>query len=465
MTTEATDTVVVLTALESEYAAVRDLLEDPAVHRHAAGTRFEVGRVRAGTGRVVLAVVGAGNGSAAVLAERAITEFRPRAVLFTGIAGALHDDLELGSVVVATKVYGYHGGFEDREGFRSRPQAWEADHELEQIARHLSREKAWRPRLSAIPAIHFRPIAAGEVVLNSRDTPLARQLRRNYDDAAAIEQESAGTARAAQLNRAPFLAVRGISDKADGNKYETDGDGWQPIAARNAAAVTIAVAAELLATAPPRLIPQARSPRRWTRPVDVQWRAGLTDTRSAVERCAVEVHLVPLDDFGKLEAHKLSRVPALLADHGREHGLFTGTERLPGGVTSDAAWVRSAPSPDGHSGLAVYTTGQRTMWSPLPHDARGSLLDRDALSEQIERSLRGLAALGSLPPPAAIVLAAGLEPAAGLAESSRANGYCTAPHIRVRSEEAMSIPSVLDQARAAANELSARLHLAFRQAC
>lgn len=458
VTTEPTDTVVVLTALETEYTAVWNLLEEPAVHRHAAGTRFEVGRIRGGAGRIALAVVGAGNGPAAVLAERAISEFRPRAVLFTGIAGALHDDLELGSVVVATKVYGYHGGFEERTGFSARPQAWDADHELEQIARHVNRAGDWRE----IPKVCFRPIAAGEVVLNSRKTPLAQQLRLHFADAAAIEQESAGTAKAAQLNRAPFLAVRGISDKADGRKYQTDSAGWQSIAARNAAAFTVAIAAELLVSAPQ---PRKIAWRRLSRPVNVSWRADITSTRSAVERCAIEVHLVPMDDYGQLEAQRLERLHGVLADHGRVYGLFTGTERLTSGVMSEAAWVRSAPSPDGHSGLAVHLSGQRTVWSPLPYNARGSVLDRDALSEQIERSLLWLAEISSLPSPAAIALAAGLEPAVGLAESSRANGFCTVPHIRVLSEDAMSIPTLLDHTREAANELSARLHLAFRQAC
>ncbi|NUT50336.1 MAG: 5'-methylthioadenosine/S-adenosylhomocysteine nucleosidase, partial [Saccharothrix sp.] len=453
----------VLTALETEYAAIRDLLEDPAVHRHAAGTRFEVGRIRSGTGRIALAVAGAGNAPAAVLAERAISEFRPRAVLFSGFAGALHDDLQLGSVVVATKVYSYHGGFEQRTGFSSRPQAWDADHELEQIARHVHRANDWRTELPAAPKVYFRPIAAGEVVLNSRKTPLAQQLRLHYADAAAIEQESAGTAKAAQLNRAPFLAVRGISDKADGRKYQTDSAGWQSTAARNAAAFTIAVAAELLASTAE--LPKTIAWRRVSRPLDISWRADITSTRSAVERCAVEVHLVPTDDYGQLDAQRLERLHGLLADHGRACGLFTGTERLTSGVVREAAWVRSAPTPDGHSGLAVHLTGQRTVWSPLPYNARGSVLDRDALSEQIERSLRWLAAISGLPAPAGVALAAGLEPAAGLAESSRANGFCTAPYIRVRCEDAVSIPGLLDHAREAAHDLSARLHLAFRQAC
>lgn len=467
MTTESTDTVVVLTALETEYDAVWDLIEAPAVHRHVAGTRFAVGRIRGGTGRVVLAVAGAGNGPAAVLAERAITEFRPRALFFTGIAGALHDDLELGAVVVATKVYGYHGGYEEYAGFSARPQAWDADHELEQIARSVSRGSEWR--LPEAPKVLFRPIAAGEVVLNSRETPLAQQLRQHYADAAAIEQESAGTAKAAQLNRAQFLAVRGISDKADGQKYQTDGAGWQSVAARNAAAFTIAVAAELLASTPQR--PERNSQAvPWRRPVDVSWRADLTGTRSAVERCAVEVHLVPVDDYGRLDADRLKRLHILLADHGRARGLFSGTERLTIDVMDHAAWVRSAPSPDGHSGLAVHRTGQRTAWSPLPYDALGSLLNRDELGAQIERSLRLLAEISGLPAPGTVALAAGLEPAAGLAEDGigrmpRAGGLCTAEQIRVLSQDAVPFSALLAHPRDAAGELTAQLHLAFQQAC
>ncbi|HUQ58487.1 5'-methylthioadenosine/S-adenosylhomocysteine nucleosidase [Lentzea sp.] len=456
-----TDTVVVLTALESEHAAVRDLIEEPAGHRHAAGTRFTIGRIRGG--RVALAAVGAGNGSAAVLAERAITEFRPRAVLFTGIAGALHDDLELGSVVVATKIYGYHGGFEQLAGFGARPQAWDADHELEQIARLVSRDGTWHRRLPTAPAVRFRPIAAGEVVLDARESPLAHHLRQHFEDAAAIELESAGTAKAAQLNRAPFLAVRGISDKADGRKYETDGDGWQAVAARHAAAFTLAVAAELLASAPAA----PRTPaRRVSRPVDVTWRTDLTDSRSAAERCALEVHLVPLDDYGRLEAHRLGQLLGHLSDHGRACGLFTGTERVATDVGDRAAWVRSVPSPDGHSGLAVHLSGQRSVWLPLlPYNARGPVLDRDALTEQLERSLLRLAEMPGLPSAASVALAAGLEPAAGLAEIGRSTGFCTAAHIRVLSESEVPIPSLLHQAREAAGDLSARLHEAFRQAC
>ncbi|WSB99552.1 hypothetical protein OIE62_18155 [Streptomyces scopuliridis] len=104
------DLVVILTALNLEYQAVRRKLADPQVHRHERGTRFEVGTVQGTSCRVALGLTNKGNHSAAVIAERAIQEFSPVAVLFVGVAGALWDTARLGDVVMATHVYAYHGG-------------------------------------------------------------------------------------------------------------------------------------------------------------------------------------------------------------------------------------------------------------------------------------------------------------------------------------------------------------------
>lgn len=242
--------VVVLTALPLEYTAVRASLTElhRSTHRRA-GTGFEVGNLTGTATRIALARTGDGNASAAVLAERAITMFEPRALLFVGVAGALKDELALGDVVVATRVYAPHGGKEDAGEFLARPRAFEASHELLDLAQYLSITRSWSgssaddaPRRFAV---HFKPIAAGEVVLNSRDTPLARQLRLHYNDAVAVEMESAGVAQAAHLNHAlPTLTVRGISDRADGNKSAADFAGWQGVAAGNAAAFALTLIRE-----------------------------------------------------------------------------------------------------------------------------------------------------------------------------------------------------------------------------
>lgn len=117
--------IVILTALDLEYQAVQEKLVDPRPRRHPQGTRFEVGRLAGGRCPIVLAHVGKGNQAAAVLAERAINTFAPAALLFVGVAGALHSHVALGDVVVATHVYAFHGGTSEDDGFKSRPRVWE----------------------------------------------------------------------------------------------------------------------------------------------------------------------------------------------------------------------------------------------------------------------------------------------------------------------------------------------------
>jgi hypothetical protein len=140
--------VVVLTALGLEYDAVRAHLTDTRQHTDANGTRYEIGMLRSGSpGRVALALIGEGNLAAAT--GRAIGELTPRAVLFVGVAGGLTDSVALGDVVVAT--------------------------------REVARTGAMRP------TVHFKPIVSGEVVLDSRDSYLARLIAEHYSDAVAVD--------------------------------------------------------------------------------------------------------------------------------------------------------------------------------------------------------------------------------------------------------------------------------------
>ncbi|MFC4534625.1 purine phosphorylase [Sphaerisporangium dianthi] len=253
--------IVILTALELEYQAVRKYLTGTRVHRHRAGTRFEVGRLVGGGHQVALGLVGKGNHPAAVLTERAIAEFEPSALLFVGVAGALWPDIGLGDVVVATHVYAYHGGTSEDDGFKARPRAWEISHELEQVAHHVERNGAWKrhiPDETVIPVVRFGPIAAGEVVQDSAVSEHAKWVRQTYNDALAIEMEAAGVAQAAHHNRAlPMVVVRGVSDWADGTKVVTDGANWQTTAVANAAAFAISLVEELAAELSPSTVGKA----------------------------------------------------------------------------------------------------------------------------------------------------------------------------------------------------------------
>ncbi|CBG69916.1 MULTISPECIES: 5'-methylthioadenosine/S-adenosylhomocysteine nucleosidase [Streptomyces] len=229
--------VVVLTALPVEYAAVRGLLTDlePEEQVHEDGARVEVGRIEGTSWTVAISELGEGAVHAAARATQIVGWLRPEVLLFVGVAGGLKDDIEIGDVVVGTKVYGIHGGKQTTKGFQARPEVWHGSGRLVPAARSALRD---------LPDVrgHLKPIACGDVVLADDRSALAEHIRHHYNDACAIEMEGSGAAHAAHLNgQLDALVVRGISDRANRQKHKADASGSQELASKQAAAVAMAV--------------------------------------------------------------------------------------------------------------------------------------------------------------------------------------------------------------------------------
>ncbi|WP_327674126.1 5'-methylthioadenosine/S-adenosylhomocysteine nucleosidase family protein [Kitasatospora sp. NBC_00458] len=338
MTERRTGTAVVLTALPVEYRAVRGLLGSTVKRQHPSGTVFVAGVLPGTRWEVVLARVGEGNLRAAVLAERAHQWLGPDALFFVGVAGGLKPDVRIGDVVVATKVHHLHPGKDSADGFLARPVPGAVSHLLEQNAWHALSDDSWftsgsseRPGSPVgrgpveVPAVHFKPVVAGEVVLNAPGSPLREQIRWHYDDAVAVEMESAGVAAAASLGHdLHILTVRGISDHADGEKAAADATGSQDRAAANAAAALAAILRDL---DPDDLPP--RGPDRAVRP---------GADRDAVRPAAGYggdhidfrhgTFLAPV--VGKADAGPTARPPVTAPE-----------PTVPGAVWPDAVWVEA----------------------------------------------------------------------------------------------------------------------------
>ncbi|PWG07094.1 hypothetical protein DF268_45060 [Streptomyces sp. V2] len=252
-------TVVVLTASDVEFDAVETLLAgDPdSAARDDIGTVYRLGWLDGTPWRVALAEIGTGNGGAAVVATHAVRLFAPRLVMFVGTAAGLTRGVAPGDVVVATKVYGVHGGKATDSGFHARPETWQLSHAVRQTATVAHRR--WR-REPGAPAVHFKPVAAGEQVLEGERSALRERLRLHYEDAVALDTESAGVAEAASMDRTwPSMTVRGIDDGTD--------DGRRA-AAHNAAAFALAVVREAVVdeeeTAVPEVVERpAEAPTGW----------------------------------------------------------------------------------------------------------------------------------------------------------------------------------------------------------
>jgi nucleoside phosphorylase len=210
---------VILTALRVEYLAVRRFLTDLHEEVHPQGTVYERGFF--GDWQVGIAEVGAGNHSAAVESERAIGHFKPDVLLFVGVAGGLKDDVKIGDVVAATKIYAYESGkVGDNEQFLTRPLVGNSSAQLVARARAEARKDDWLKRLplpELLPEVFVGAIAAGEKVVDAQESQVFKFLRSSYNDALAVEMEGYGVLNAAfAYPSIQVIVIRGISDMVEG---------------------------------------------------------------------------------------------------------------------------------------------------------------------------------------------------------------------------------------------------------
>lgn len=247
--------IVVLTALDVEYAAIRSHLTNLRREPHK-GTQYETGRIGESGPSVAIVEIGAGNVGAGIEAERAISHFQPELLLFVGVAGGLKD-AQIGDVVVGTKAYGYDTG-KDKETLLSRPDVAVASYPLEQLARAVRQDGKWLAR-RAVTRFDSRdsfdafvgPIAAGEKVVASLDSSTYKLIKANFNDALAVEMEAIGALRAVRANAGlNALVIRGISDLVD-NKTASDNAGSQIVASASAAAFAAELTARWADQPPP----------------------------------------------------------------------------------------------------------------------------------------------------------------------------------------------------------------------
>jgi nucleoside phosphorylase/tetratricopeptide (TPR) repeat protein len=202
----------------------------------------------------VLVLTDRDNTPAAVQVERAITRFRPRVVLFVGVAGGRRD-ARIGDVVAASVIYNYEAGKDTDDGLRTRIKTLPSSFRLVQQAHAVVRERRWALRVKPValadaPTASVQPLAAGTKVVAGHASETARLIDASCGDAQAIEMEGFGILHAAYVNReVEALVIRGVSDLLDG-KSKTADRSTQPAAARNAAAFAFEILHRLKPDAP-----------------------------------------------------------------------------------------------------------------------------------------------------------------------------------------------------------------------
>ena len=217
-------TVVILTAINDEYSAVREHLKE-VVEADQHDTNYEAGIFEFNgkeIAKVVIRECGAKNTTASQETERAIQYFTPDAMFFVGIAGSRKPkDFSIGDVIFPEKVYSYEGGKSEKDSFVARPDIASITFTLMEIAKKERRKEDWKVLIKGNWDKEVKAdlgvIASGEQVVEHYNSEVGEILTEHYNDTSAVEMEGFGFAKAANrqgrgTSRVLIGIVRGISD-------------------------------------------------------------------------------------------------------------------------------------------------------------------------------------------------------------------------------------------------------------
>lgn len=241
-----------LGAFGAEVALVKESLTRPKTVI-VDGISFTTGRL--GQQRVVVAETGIGKVNAAMTTALMLDHFRPRRILFTGIAGGTNPDLQPGDIVIASRTAHHdYGSITDKNTptrqtrnaitKQFNPVYFPADPALLQLAERVVKTVS----LSGIPlasgGVSDRPVKVITGTVVTGDVFVASpakvsSLRADFG-ADATEMEGAAVAQVCYQLQVPHLIIRSLSDRADAEAHIAY-DKFYPTAAKNSANLVIAL--------------------------------------------------------------------------------------------------------------------------------------------------------------------------------------------------------------------------------
>ena len=198
----------IIGAMEQEVAKIKEKMQDVTITSKACMDFYE-GTLEGK--KVVVVRSGIGKVNAGMCTQILADVFGVEAVINTGIAGSLNNDVNIGDIVLSTDVL-HHDmdatGFGYKKG--QIPQmdvfSFQADEELAEKAKKVC-EKV-NPE---IKVFRGRVVSGDQFIA---DKTVKQRIVDNFQGF-CTEMEGAAIAQASYLNGVPFVIIRAISDKAD----------------------------------------------------------------------------------------------------------------------------------------------------------------------------------------------------------------------------------------------------------
>ena len=196
----------IIGAMEQEVARIKEKMQHVTITTKASMDFYE-GTLEGK--KVVVVRSGIGKVNAGMCTQILTDVYHVEAVINTGIAGSLNNDVNIGDIVLSTDVLHATGfGYKKGQIPQMEEFSFPSDEKLRKLAAKVCGEV--NPEISVFEG----RICSGDQFISDND--VKAKIISEFGGF-AVEMEGAAIGQAAYLNGIPFLVVRAISDKADGS--------------------------------------------------------------------------------------------------------------------------------------------------------------------------------------------------------------------------------------------------------
>jgi len=213
---------LILGAMDGEIAEARANLQQANT---AEWNGYQIHRGSVDGRAVIVAKTGVGKSLSAMLCQHLIDAYAPDQILFSGVAGALNPSLEIGDTLIARDCV-IHDMDATALGFKRGEIPYSPYRVINCHPDLVAQAAAIAPLEGSVVTGR---VLTGDQFVASAET---RNELRDALDGDAVEMEGASVGLVATVNRVPFLLIRTISDRADGQAH-TDFSSFLKFASRN----------------------------------------------------------------------------------------------------------------------------------------------------------------------------------------------------------------------------------------
>lgn len=199
----------IIAAMNEEIDAIRKLMTDISI-KEVYELQFIQGKINEKD--VVLVKCGVGKVNAARTTQILIDNFELEYVINVGTAGSLNENIEIGDVVIGEKLVQHDfditaGGYE--KGYITNlGKYFYSDKSL------IEKSKAVKEAMNESFNAFFGTIATGDIFV--QEVEVKDTIKKEFN-ADCAEMEGAAIAQVCTLCNIPFIVIRSISDKPNGN--------------------------------------------------------------------------------------------------------------------------------------------------------------------------------------------------------------------------------------------------------